>query len=420
MATDKADLVLENIAVLATPTRLGLHKGREQGAIRVIRDALIAITESKITWVGPRREWKGKAKKRKDLEGRAVVPGLVDPHTHAIWAGDRYDDFEAQMQGIPYEEILQRGGGIYHTVRAVWEATPRELTLRAILNVSRLFFSGATTIEVKSGYGLDVEDEFKLLYAIHDMPELWQEMHGQKPPPTVVPTLLVHVPPLDMPRSAYLKEVCEYLIPSVAKDRLAVAVDIFVEQSAFTVEEAEQVLQCAQQHGLGIKVHADQFHSIGGVELAVRLGALSVDHLEVSGEVQIRALAESNTVGVLLPGVSLHLGLPPAPARALIEAGAGIAIGTDLNPGSSPLYSTQLALALGVRLYRLTLAEALIAGTVNSASALGLADRGALVPNARADLLVLRSYDWRDLLYGLGDETVHQIYVKGSPVFPYR
>jgi imidazolonepropionase len=191
-------------------------------------------------------------------------------------------------------------------------------------------------------------------------------------------------------------------------------VDVFIEREAFTVQEAEQVLQVAQAHGLGIKVHADQFHALGGVELAVRLGALSVDHLEASGEAQIRALSGSSTIATLLPGVSLHLGLPAAPARALIEAGAAIALGSDLNPGSSPLFSTQLVMALGTRLYRLTPAEALIASTVNAAAAVGLHDRGALVPGARADFLVLSSRDWRDLPYTLGGQIIERLYIGGA------
>jgi imidazolonepropionase len=379
--------------------------------VQVLSDAVLAIQNGVIIWAGKRTDWHGVADEVIDLDGRAVVPALVDPHTHAIWAGDRLDDFEARLQGVPYEQILARGGGIYHTIRHTAQASVAELVALAIPRIQQLMRSGAATIEIKSGYGLTPEAEMKILEAIALLPAAFAQRGI--PPPEIVPTLLIHVPPREG-RSAYLQAVCSELIPEVARRGLAQAVDVFIEREAFTVEEAEQVLRVAQAHGLGVKVHADQFHALGGVELAVRLGALSADHLEVSGEAQIRALAGSSTVATLLPGVSLHLGLPPAPARSLIEAGAAVALGSDLNPGSSPLFSTQLAMALGVRLYRLTLAEALVAGTVNAAAALGLHDRGALVPGARGDLLVLSSPDWRDLPYTLGGQIIEALYIRGA------
>ncbi len=417
----RAETVFENISQIVTPVRTGLHRGKEQSQVRVIPDGLLAVAEGKVVWVGERRDWDGQASARVDLEGRAVVPGLVDPHTHAMWAGDRLNDFEARTQGIPYEQILKQGGGIYHTVRQVVQATPDQLIEQTLPRIGALLRSGATTIEIKSGYGIEAEVELKMLHSLRALSDYWQARFGASPIPSIVPTLLIHVPPRvgegvaspEQARQAYLQTVCESLIPTVAQEGLAEAVDIFVEKEAFGVEEAEQVLRCAQAHGLKVKLHADQFHAMGGVELGVRLGALSVDHLEASGEPQIGALAHSRTVATILPGVSLHLGLPPAPGRALINAGAGVAVGTDLNPGSSPLFSMQLALALAVRLNGLTLAEALVAGTVNASAALGLSDRGALVPNARADFVVLESPDWRDLLYALGGSLVRQVYIQG-------
>jgi imidazolonepropionase len=401
-----------NIAQLATPMRLGAHRGVEEMAqVQVISDAALAVQNGTLIWVGRRTDWHGTADEIVDVGGHAVVPALVDPHTHAIWAGERLDDFEARLHGIPYEQILTRGGGIYHTIRHTAQASVEELIALALPRIQQLMHSGVATIEIKSGYGLTPEAEIKILEAIALLPTVFAQ-HGITPP-EIVATLLIHVPPREG-RSAYLQAVCSALIPEVARRGLARAVDIFIEREAFTVQEAEQVLQVAQAHGLGIKAHADQFHALGGVELAVRLGALSVDHLEASGEAQIRALAGSSTIATLLPGVSLHLGLPPAPARALIEAGASVALGSDLNPGSSPLFSIQLAMALGVRLYRLTLAEALIASTVNAAAALGLLDRGALVPGARADFLVLSSRDWRDLPYTLGGQIIESLYIGGA------
>lgn len=394
-----------NIAQLVTPTRLGAHRGAEHPQARLIRDAAMAVQNGRIAWVGARADWQGKADETIDLGGRAVVPALIDPHTHAVWAGDRLDDFEARLQGAAYEQILARGGGIYHTIRHTAQASLEELVALALPRLKRLIRSGATTIEIKSGYGLTPEAERKMLEAV-------QQLQAKLRPITLKPTLLIHVPPREG-REEYLRTVCTQLIPEVAQQGLAEAVDVFVEREAFTVQEAETILQSARQHGLAVKLHADQFHALGGVELGVRLGALSVDHLEASGEAQIRALAQSQTLGVILPGVNLHLGLPPAPARELIAAGGAIAIGTDLNPGSSPLFSVQQAMALATRLYRLTPTEALIASTVNAAAALGLMDRGAFVPNARADFLVLESADWRDLPYTLGANPVQAVWCEG-------
>lgn len=395
-----------NIAQLVTPARLECHRGRAHAQVQMVSDAVVAVHEGRIAWVGTRSDWQGEAEKIIDLEGRAVVPAFTDPHTHAVWAGDRLDDFEARIQGVLYEQILARGGGIYHTIRCTAQASVDKLVALALPRLHQLVQSGATTIEVKSGYGLTPEAERRILQAIRQLQALIE-------PVALVPTLLIHVPPLEG-RRAYIKAVCADLIPEVARKGLAQAVDVFVEREAFTVEEAETMLLSAQQHGLKVKLHADQFHALGGVELAVRLGALSVDHLEASGEGQIRALAESQTLGVILPGVNLHLGLPPAPARAIIEAGGAIAIGTDLNPGSSPLFSMQYAIALAVRFHRLTPAEALIASTINSARALGLTDRGTLLQGARADFLVLNSRDWRDLCYTLGGEILHSVWCEGK------
>jgi imidazolonepropionase len=195
---------------------------------------------------------------------------------------------------------------------------------------------------------------------------------------------------------------------------LAQAVDVFVEKEAWSTAEAERIFASAQQHGLAIKLHAEQFNRVGGLELGLRLGALSVDHLEACSAEQVATMADSSTIATILPGVSLHLGLPPAPGRALIDAGAAVAVGTDLNPGSSPLFSASTALALAVRLNGLTAQEALIAGTVNAASALGLSDAGRIEPGLPADFLVLEGPDWRELVYTLGSNPVREVWIRGE------
>ncbi|ADV66172.1 imidazolonepropionase [Deinococcus maricopensis] len=392
------------IAQLVTPGA-GPQRGAAMRALTVTENAALLVQDGVIAWVGAAQDAPA-ASTTHDLGGVAVVPGLVDPHTHAVWAGDRLADFEARVNGVPYEQILARGGGIRSTMRATASARVDELVALARPRLHALARSGATTVEVKSGYGLAFDAELRMLQATR---ALQAEVNL-----TLVPTLLIHVPPTEG-RDEYVRGVCEALIPQAARAGLASAVDVFCEREAFTVEETRRIFEAARTHGLRTKLHADQFHAIGGTELACELGALSVDHLEASGDAQVAALANAATVATVLPGVTLHLGLPAAPARPLIEAGACVAVGTDLNPGSSPTFSAQLALALGVRLNGLTPAEALTACTVNAAAALGLTDRGALAPGQRADFLTLHSRDWRDLAYTLGANPVRDVFVAGQP-----
>lgn len=394
------DTLFTGISQLVTP-HPGPQRGKAMSELVVMRDAAILVRGDLIEWIGPERG-APQAAQVVDLGGVAVVPGLIDPHTHAVWAGDRLADFEARVKGVPYEEILALGGGIRSTMRATAKASVEGLVALARPRLQALRASGATTIEVKSGYGLDFGAELRMLRAVR---ELQAEFN-------LVPTLLVHVPPTSG-RAEYVNGVCNELIPEVASAGLAAAVDVFCEREAFSVDETRQIFVAARQHDLNIKVHADQFHAIGGTELACEMGALSVDHLEASRVRQIRSLATSQTVATVLPGVSLHLGLPAAPARKLVNGGACVAVGTDLNPGSSPLFSLPLALAMSVRLNGLTPAEALTACTVNAAAALGLGDRGALVPGQRADFLALHGEDWRDLAYALGMSPVRDVFIGG-------
>jgi imidazolonepropionase len=334
---------------------------------------------------------------------------LVDPHTHAVWAGDRLGDFEARASGATYEEILAAGGGIRSTVRATAGASLEALVALAEPRIAALMRTGATTIEVKSGYALDPAGEIVMLEAIAEL-----RMRSRV---RIVATLLIHLPPVKVAeRAGYVERVCEELIPEVARRGLASAVDVFIEREAWTVAEAETILACAKQNGLGIKLHSDQFHRVGGVEMGARIGALSVDHLEAAGAEEMACLGASSTVATVLPGVSLHLGIPAAAGRKLIDAGAAVAVGTDLNPGSSPLYSMAMALGLAVRMNGLTAQEGLVAGTVNAAAALGLEDVGRLEVGCVADFLVLESGDWRDLVYTLGANPVREIWIGGKRV----
>jgi imidazolonepropionase len=404
-----ADLLIVGITQLATPQGAGAKFGTQMREISILEKAAIAINGDRISWVGSAAEWSGTASCTVDLGARAVVPGLVDPHTHAVWAGDRLGDFDARTSGVSYEQILASGGGIWSTIRATTSASDDELVSLTEQRVWSLVRSGATVVEVKSGYAFTVANELRMLDVIRKL--------ALRLPIRIVPTLLIHIPPTNAhKRQTYIEQVRRELIPEASRSGLAQAVDIFVEKEAWSAAEAESVLTCAVEHGLHIKVHAEQFHSVGGVELALRLAALSVDHLEACTPHQYAQFRNARTIATILPGVSLHLGIPRAPGRQLIDAGAAVAVGTDLNPGSSPLFSASAALGLAVRLNGLTTAEALTAGTANAARALGMTDAGRIEAGMPADFAVLQSSDWRDLVYCMGTNPVRETWCKGQRI----
>ena len=401
------DRLVTNVGALVTPAGSGAVRGRAMRDLDVIPDAVIAITAGRGVAGGPRSAWRGSAAEEIDAEGCAIVPGMVDPHTHIVWGGDRLDDFDARASGVGYETLLAAGGGIRHTVACTAATAQDALIAQAQQRIARMMRAGATTIEIKSGYGFAWETERRQLHAIRAL--------SAHVPAQLAATMLFHVPPRDAAeRAEYLHEAANVWIPALADEGDASAIDVFIEREAFTVDEADVLMRAARMVGLGCKAHADQFTAIGGTELAIGHGALSVDHLEVSGPAQIEALAASTTVATVLPGVTLHLGLPAAPGRQLIDAGAIVAVGTDCNPGSSPLFSISLAMALAVRLNHLTPAEALTAVTANAAAALGLRRVGRLAADMCADFLILRSADWRDLPYTLGDDAVSRVFIAGQ------
>ena len=407
----KADLLVTGITQLASPIGAGPKHGSAMNDVSVIENAVIAIADSRFTWIGAAVDSSVTAARTIDLGGRAVVPGLVDPHTHAVWAGDRLRDFDARTSHVTYEQILAAGGGIRSTVRATLAATEEDLLHLAEQRIWALIGSGATVVEVKSGYGLTIAGELKMLEVIQTL--------AARLPIRIVPTLLIHIPPADKrERVAYVEQVCDELIPEAAHRKLARAVDVFIEKEAWTAQEAETIFSSALSHRLQIKAHVEQFHSVGGLELALRLGALSVDHLEAAKPHQLPLFHDSGIIATVLPGVSLHLGIPNAPGRQLVDAGAAVAVGTDLNPGSSPLFSTSAALGLAVRLNGLTMREALIAGTVNAAHALGLNDAARITIGAPADFVVLESSDWRDLIYTMGANPVREVWCNGNCLVP--
>ena len=343
--------------------------------------------------------------------GGVLFPGWIDCHTHAVFGAPRLDDHERRALGEDYRSIAARGGGILQSVRDVRARSESDLAALTRARIRTLLAHGSTTIEVKSGYGLDPATELKQLRVIRDI--------GAAERAALVPTFLgAHEVPPEYrgARAAYVRLVCDEMIPAVARERLAVACDVFCEPGVFDVAEARAILGAARRHGLAAKLHADELEGSGGAELAVALGALSADHLAGISEAGIRALGGSDTVAVLLPATMVFLGRrQQAPARRLVEAGAAIALASDFNPGSSPTVGLPLVMALGVSQLGLRHAEVVQAVTVNAAAALGLAgDRGQLAPGFRADVVACAVSDWREVAYWMGENLVTAVWTGGS------
>jgi imidazolonepropionase len=384
--------LLDNIAQLATCRPEG-----GQGEIHPVADAAIVWSGTTIRWVGPRSELPEEYRRATRFDGQAgtVVPGLVDCHTHLAFGGWRADEFTRRIQGATYLEIARAGGGILRTMRLTREAGEASLYQRARGVVREMISLGVTTIECKSGYGLDREHELELLRVYRRLAE--------SEPVRIVPTFLgAHVVPPEYRerREAYVALLVEELIPAVAAERLAACCDAFVEDSAFSVDEARRILLAGRAAGLAPRLHADQLSASGGAELAAEVGALSADHLEQVSDAGIAAMARQGVVAVSLPLASLYLGQPPMPARRLIEAGVAVAVATDFNPGSAPSYHLPLAMTLACTLQRMTPAEALKGATLHAAKALGLEQRvGSLERGKAADFALIDAPDVDHWLY---------------------
>jgi imidazolonepropionase len=388
--------------------------------LEVLRDAAVLLDGDRIADIGPYKDLRRvtdhvqRGVEVVEVEG-VLFPGLVDCHTHAVFGAPRLDDHERRALGEDYKTIAARGGGILQSVRDVRARREEDLLALTRARVATLLAHGSTTIEVKSGYGLDPATELKQLRVIRDA--------AASARAALVPTFLgAHeVPPEFRDRRAdYVRLVCEEMIPTVAGERLAVACDVFSEPGVFDLVETRTILEAARRHGLALKLHADELDGSGGAELGAALGAASVDHLAGISEAGIRAVAASDTVAVLLPATLTFLGKRHhAPARRLVDAGAVVALATDFNPGSSPTTSLPLVMVLGVSQLGLRHAEAVTAVTVNAAAALGLAhDRGQIAPGFRADLVSFGVSDWREVAYWLGENLVTAVWTGGSACPP--
>jgi len=398
--------------LLLTNARIATMRAAD-AAFDVIDDGAIAIADGSLAWVGPTSQLPDEnAAETRSVERRWVTPALIDCHTHVVFGGDRSQEFEQRLRGLSYAEIARAGGGILSTVNATRTASHDELFELALPRVAALMASGVATIEIKSGYGLDVATEIKMLEVARRI--------GESTGVTVRSTLLAAhtIPPeyADDP-DAYIDLVCDELLPLVSARKLADAVDAYCETIAFDSAQISRLFDCARAAGLPVKLHADQLSDGDGARLAARYGALSADHLEHTSSAGVAALAEAGCVAVLLPGAFLTLNeTRRPPVRALRQKGVPIAIATDCNPGTSPLQSLTEAMALGCRLFGLTPEECLAGATREAARALSMDDRGTLQAGMRADLAVWDIDHPRDLSYWLGAAPLSNLFISGRDV----
>ncbi|HVT23896.1 MAG TPA: imidazolonepropionase [Rhizomicrobium sp.] len=389
----------------------GCHAATMRGAgYGAIRDAVIALQGGQIAWIGPAAECPShEARRTRELNGAWVTPGLIDCHTHLIFGGNRAHEWEQRLNGASYEEIARAGGGIVSTVKATRAASEDELVASGVQRARRMTAQGATTIEIKSGYGLDPENEWKMLRAAARV--------GEQAKARIERTFLgAHSLPPEFAndRKAYVDLVCQTMIPEIAKEKLAEAVDVFCETIAFTPAETERIFAAAKTHGLGIKIHAEQLSNQGAAALAARFAALSADHLEHLDENGVAALARAGTLAVLLPCAFYFLReTRKPPLAALRRAGVPIAIATDCNPGTSPSVSPLLALNMACTLWGMTPEEALAGMTRNAARALGRSDIGILEAGRAADLAVWNISEPSELAYWMGGDLLQDRYFAG-------
>jgi imidazolonepropionase len=413
------DLLIENASPLITiASPNGPKRGSAMRDLGLIENGAVAITDDQIVAVGTSDELAHViSKQRIDANGQAVLPGFVDAHTHAVFAGDRVNEFEQRLAGATYLEIMAAGGGIMSTVNATRQASLEQLVSESAERLRVMLHYGTTTVEVKTGYGLSTADELKMLDAIHQLSDQNIE---------IVPTFLgAHATPSEFAGrdDEYIELVISEMLPAVQQWAAHNSwplpfVDVFCDQGAFTLPQLQRLLQAAKAQGFPLKAHLDEFASLGGTPAAAALGACSVDHMIASGDADLLALqANPNTIATLMPATPFGLGLGHyAPARRMLdEFGLAIALGSDLNPGTCWCVSMPFVMALACRGMGLTPAEALVGATLNAAYAIGCGERiGSIEPGKQADLLILRHHDYRQLSYRIGENLVQSIIKRGQ------
>ena len=403
------------LVTAAGPTRP--RAGKELAELAIIRDGGLLIRDGKIDIVGPSDEIEKKSSGAEvraglavvDLGGRVAVPGFVDAHTHLVFGGNRLDDFERRARGETYEQIAKAGGGIWSTVEKTRAASEDELFELAKKRVDWFLRCGTTTIEVKSGYGLTLEDELKILRVIRRL--------NDEGPLEIIPTFLgAHAVPREMSAEKYVDLVINQMLPRVAQEKLAEFCDVFCERGYFDVEQSRKILSAAKKLGLKLRGHVDQLSNSGGAKLMADLGATTADHLEKTDERGIAALKSANVQPVLLPGSAYALGLKEYPrGREMIEAVLAVVLATDFNPGSSPTPSIPMVLSIACTQMKMSPAEAIIAATINAAYSLNRGEKiGSLESGKLANIAVFDCEDYRELAYWFGIPQTHSVYVRGE------
>jgi len=416
---ESADLLLEHAAELLTLA--GPADGPRLGAalrdVGVIRDGAVAVADGEIVAVGPTDQVRDAVRVSRaatviDATGRVVLPGFVDAHTHLVFAGSRVDEFEMRLRGAGYLQIAEAGGGILRSVAATRDADEESLYRLGRVRLDHLLRTGTTTAEAKSGYGLTCDDELKQLRVIH-------RLSAQHDVDLVATVLAAHAVPPEFAGDpdGYIDTVVRDILPAVVDEDLAEFCDAFCDVGAFTIEQGRAVLEAGSELGLVPKLHADEFTDTGGARLAAEVGAISADHLLHASDTGLSAMAEAGTMAVLLPGTAYFLGLPFAPARRMVELGVPVALASDYNPGSSPMWSMPAVISLACVGMRLVPAEAIAAATINAAWAIGMAEEvGSLEPGKAADLVVLDVADHREIAMTLGGSIVRHVIKRGRIV----
>lgn len=414
-----ADLIVEHAAELLTLAgrndrpRVGPALGR----LGLVRDGAVAAAEGQVVAVGPTVEVLQAVRLSPharviDASGCVVLPGFVDAHTHLVFAGSRADEFEMRLRGATYLEVAAAGGGILNTVAATRAADEETLVRIGAAHLDRMLACGTTTAEAKSGYGLSLEDELKLLRAIH-------RLSAQHPVDLVATVLAAHAVPQEFVGSpdGYVALVVNEILPAVAEEDLAEFCDAFCDVGAFTLEQGRAVLEAGSELGLVPKLHADEFADLGGARMAAELEAISADHLLHASEAGLAGMVEAGTMAVLLPGTAHFLGLPYADARRMIAMGVAVALATDFNPGTCPTWSMPAIISLACTGMKMTPSEAIAAATINAAWAIGMAEEvGSLEPGKAADLVVMDVPDHREIAMHFGVPLVRQVVKRGQVV----